>query len=238
MKNLGIGEKMTTSVKPEELNYDHYTTVKYDEDIVRSIPGHIELHQHIDQLVESLPEQPRILELGVGTGLTAERILKRFPQAQYSANDFSKTMLDGARVRLQDYNVQYFGGDYSILDLPKDNDAVISVISIHHQDTDEDKKNLFQRIYDSLKERGTFIFGDLVTYRNLMEAALNEAQHFHYLVENAQDEKSLKEWAHHHKNLNKLAPLEDQIDWLGEVGFREVTVLYQKFNTALIYARK
>ena len=229
---------MATNVNPEELNYDHYATTKYDEDIVRSIPGHVELHQHIDKLVESLPEQPRILELGVGTGLTAERILKRFPKSQYFANDFSRTMLDGARAKLQGYNVQYLEGDYSKIELPKDNDAVISVIGIHHQETDEDKKDLFTKIYNSLNERGVFIFGDLVTYRNPTEAALNEAHHFHYLVENAQDEESLKEWAHHHKNLNKLAPLEDQVEWLREVGFREVTVEYQKFNTALIYAKK
>ncbi len=229
---------MATNVNPNELNYDHYATEKYDSDIVRSIPGHVELHQHIDLLVESFPEQPKILELGVGTGLTAERILRKFPHAKYFANDFSRTMLNGARARLQDYDVQYLEGDYSTIDLPADNDVVISVIGIHHQETDEDKKNLFQRIYNSLNESGVFIFGDLVTYRNPAEAALNEAQHFHYLVENAQDEESLKEWAHHHKHLNKLAHLEDQVTWLREVDFREVIVQYQKFNTALVYAKK
>jgi hypothetical protein len=43
---------------------------------------------------------------------------------------------------------------------------------------------------------------------------------------------------HHHKYLNKLAPLEDQVEWLKEVGFREVKVVYKKFNTVLVYARK
>jgi len=67
---------------------------------------------------------------------------------------------------------------------------------------------------------------------------LNEAKHFHHLVENSKDEKSLGEWAHHHKYLNKLAPLENQVGWLKEVGFKKVTVLFKKFNTALIYAKK
>jgi tRNA (cmo5U34)-methyltransferase len=238
MKNQEIGEKMATNVNPEELNYDHYATAKYDDDIVRSIPGHVELHQHIDQLVESLPEQPKILELGIGTGLTAERILRRFPRARYSANDFSKTMLDGARDRLQNYDVQYLEGDYSLIDLPTDNDAIISVIGIHHQETNEDKRNLFQRIYNSLNERGVFIFGDLVTYRTPTEAALNETKHFEYLRDNAQDEESFQEWKDHHERLNKLAHLEDQVEWLREVGFREVEVLFQKYNTVLVYAKK
>ena len=63
---------MATNVKPDELNYNHYETQKYDDDIVCSIPGHEELHKHIEQLIESLPKQPKILELGIGTGLTAE----------------------------------------------------------------------------------------------------------------------------------------------------------------------
>ncbi len=89
-------------------------------------------------------------------------------------------------------------------------------------------------IFHSLSEEGVFIFGDLVTYRNPESAALNEARHYHHLVENAQDENSLKEWAYHHKYLNKLAPIEDQVEWLEEVGFRKVEVLFTKFNTALI----
>ena len=229
---------MATNVKPDELNYNHYETQKYDDDIVRSIPGHKELHKHIEQLIESLPKQPKILELGIGTGLTAERILSKRPNAEYIAVDFSEQMLAETRKRLYQYNIKFINGDYSQIRLPESNDLVVSVVGIHHQETDNDKKRLFQRIYDSLNDTGTFIFGDLVTYRNQEEAAINEARHFHHLVENTKDEDSLKEWAHHHKYLNKLVPLEDQVEWLSEVGFREVIRVYQRFNTALIYARK
>jgi len=232
---------MATNVKPDELNYDHYETKKYDDDIVRSIPGHEELHRHIDQIIQRdyiSREKTKVLELGVGTGLTAERILRQIPNAEYTAVDFSEQMLAGARRRLSQYKIKFVNGDYSQIELPTNNDLVVSVVGIHHQETDADKKSLFQRIYDSLNETGAFIFGDLVTYRNSEEATLNEARHFHHLVENAQNEESLREWVHHHKFLNKLAPLEDQVEWLRGVGFREVTAVYQKFNTALIYARK
>src|SRR3989338_9657914 len=232
---------MATNVKPDELNYDHYETKKYDEDIVRSIPGHEELHRHIDQIIQKdyiSRGKVKVLELGVGTGLTAERILRQMPNVEYTAVDFSEQMLVGARRRLSQYNVTFVNGDYSQIDLPNDNDLVVSVVGIHHQETDDDKKSLFQRIYDSLNETGAFIFGDLITYRNPEEAALNEARHFHHLVENAENEESLREWAHHHKYLNKLASLEDQVEWLREVGFREVRVVYQKFNTALVYVKK
>lgn len=37
---------MTTNVKPSDLNYDKYSTDKYDMDIINSIPYHKELHTH------------------------------------------------------------------------------------------------------------------------------------------------------------------------------------------------
>ena len=223
--------------KPEDLNYHHYTTKKYDVDIERIVPGHKAMHSIIDSLTKDQNFQ-QVLDVGIGTGVTSEVILKNNPSAKLFGYDWSSTMLYGAREKLKGYNVDLYCEDYAKAEFPKENDAVVSVISIHHQETDEDKRDLFQRIYNSLNERGVFIFGDLVTYRNPVEGALNEAQHFHYLVENAQDEESLKEWAHHHKHLNKLAPLEDQVEWLREVGFRKATVLFQKYNTALLYAKK
>lgn len=232
---------MATNVNPDELNYDHYETEKYDDDIVRSIPGHEEMHQHIEQIIKknySSRRKVRVLELGIGTGLTAVRILKILPGAEYTAVDFSNQMLAGARQHLSQYNVTFVNGDYSQINLPENNDLVVSVIGIHHQETDDDKKRLFQRIYNSLNDTGAFIFGDLVTHRNPEEAALNEAKHFHHLVKNVKDKESLREWEYHHKFLNRLAPIEDQVEWLRKAGFREIKRVYQECNTALIYARK
>lgn len=159
------------------------------------------------------------------------------PAASLTVVDFSEKMMSGAKKRLAKYKVKYILGDYSELEFGPDPDIVLSVISIHHQ-TDDGKKKLFRKIFDSLKPGCLFIFGDLVTYRDKKKAALNEARHYHHLVENARDEKSLVEWAHHHKFLNLLAPLEDQLDWLKQAGFSSIEVKYEHFNTALVVALK
>jgi len=49
------------------------------------------------------------------------------------------------------------------------------------------------------------------------KTAINDALHFHHLVENARDEESLKERAYHHKFLNKLTTANNQIEWLYEI---------------------
>ena len=233
-------DKKTTNVRADELNYDKYASEIYDDDIKRSIPGHDELHKTIEKVVREFSQKhevKKILELGIGTGITSEKMLKLIPTASLTAVDFSEQMMGGAKKRLSKYNVKYVLGDYSELKLDSDFDMVLSVIGIHHQN-DEGKKKLFRKISNSLKSGGIFIFGDLVTYRDEKKAAVNDARHYHYLVENARDDQALEEWAHHHKFLNLLAPIEDQIEWLKKVGFSTVEVKYEHLNTVLIIAIK
>ncbi len=230
----------TTNVRADELNYDKYASEIYDDDIRRSIPGHDELHKAIEKVVREFSkkhEVKKILELGVGTGLTSEKILKLIPTASLMAIDFSEQMTGGAKKRLSKYNVKYVLGDYSELKFDSDFDMVLSVIGIHHQN-DEGKKKLFRKISNCLKSGGIFIFGDLVTYKDKKKAAVNDARHYHHLVENARDDQALEEWAHHHKFLNLLAPIEYQIEWLKKAGFSSVEVKYEHLNTALIIAIK
>ena len=232
---------MATNVKANQLNYDKYETKKYDDEVKRSVPGHKKLHKEVSKFIKNnfKGKKVKVLELGIGTGLTAELLLKEMSKdSDYTAVDFSKNMLNGAKNRLSKYNVNFIEGDFSKLKFTKDNNIVVSVIAIHHQKTDKDKKDLFKKIYNSLKKEGVFIFGDLVTYKNKEKASLNEALHYHHLVKKSKNIESLTEWAYHHKFLNSLAPLESQIEWLKKIGFKEVKIIFQKFNTSLIFAWK
>jgi len=234
-----MGEK-TTNVSPHDLNYDSYEAEKYESDIVRSIPGYNELHEKIFSIVKEFSENhniKKILDLGVGTGITSEKILSISPSAKLVALDFSETMLNGARKRLSKYDAKFIRGDYSEIEFENNFDIVISVIGIHHQNT-EGKQKLFRKIFNSLNKDGLFLFGDLMTYRNREKAQDNDSKHFNHLEKNAEDEKSRKEWLHHHKNLNILSPIEDQVDWLKESGFPSVEIVFTCFNTVLILARK
>lgn len=228
-----------TNVQSWQLNYDRYATDKYDQDIVNSIPFHHELHDQIASFIQNKYNQEKrytFLDLGAGTGITAKLIQGLLPHAEIDVVDFSKQMLDGARKKLGKKHVRYILGDYTKLKLEKGYDLVVSVIGIHHQDN-RGKQKLFQKIYSLLNHGGVFIFSDLVTYKKQQEAALNNALHYHYLVEHSTDEKTLKEWAHHHMFLNDLAPVEDQIEWLKKAGFK-VKKAFLKWNTALLICTK
>jgi len=229
----------TTNVKPGELNYEKYSSDKYDRDIVNSIPCHREIHECLRNFITKNFDKNQkfsIIDLGVGTGITSKLFQDLLPNARLDVVDFSRKMLDSSKRRLGHKSVNYILGNYATLKFKKKYDIAVSVIGIHHQSNDG-KKRLFKKIYSMLKPNGFFIFGDLVTYKNQRKAALNNALHYHYLVEHATDEKTLTEWAFHHLFLNDLASVEDQVVWLEKAGFKVKTLLLQK-GTALLACRK
>mgnify|MGYP001585188924 CR=1 FL=1 len=110
----------TTNVNAGDLNYDKYANEIYDDDIRRSIPGHDNLHKEIINTVREYSkhhEVMKILELGIGTGLTSEKILELIPTASLTAVDFSEQMMSGAKKRLSKFKVDYLLGDYSEMEL-------------------------------------------------------------------------------------------------------------------------
>lgn len=232
-----------TNVRASQLNYDKYTAGKYDQDIVNSIPFHKEIHTLLVDFIANnfqVDNNYQLLDIGVGTGITSRLVKDQLPNSNLEVIDFSEQMLKGAKEKLGN-EVEYLLTDYSDYDF-EDNkyDLVFSFIGLHHQNEKDSfggSKKMFQKIYKLLKRDGFFVLGDLMTYRDLYDSALNHAKHYAQLVEKATDEQTLKEWSHHHMYLNHLAPIEDQIDWLEEVGFL-VEEVFHKMNTGLLICKK
>lgn len=232
-------EKVTTNVSASDLNYNQYETDQYDREIHRAIPGYEKLHVAIREAVLNQFAGRRgikVLDLGCGTGNTSVLVNSILPKAQFTLVDFSEQMLNGARSKLGD-SAEYILGDYSQVDFGGPYDLVISVIGFHHQDH-VGKRKMFRRIYEAMNPGGLFLLGDLMTYQNFKDAALNHALHYHHMVEKAEgDRRLLAEWSHHHMYLNDLAPATSQVEWLGAVGF-ESELKFFYMNTGLILARK
>jgi len=215
-----------------------YSSARPEDTIARAIPFHAEIHDRLAHAIcTNVPNACNALELGVGTGITTERIRKSLPLAHIDAIDTSRAMLAETKRKVGHTNIRYCQGNYTALPFPDINELVVSMIGVHHLGH-KGKRALFRKVYRSLLPGGVFIFGDLVTYRDPRVAALNHARRYHYLVGHASDEATLIEWAHHHMFLNRLvAPVEDQIDWLTEAGF-SVSTEFLEMNTALLLCAK
>lgn len=130
----------------------HWDPNCYLEEIRAEIPRYEELQ---DRAIEAIPRAPgRVLELGIGTGETARRLLERNPEAEVTGLDSSTEM--AFRARELGIDVRLARMEDPLPDGPWD--LVISVLSVHHL-RDPDKRDLMRRVREQSR---AFVLADVV----------------------------------------------------------------------------
>ena len=162
-------------------------------DLMRSeLPAYDELQEQVARASEGIAPR-RILELGVGTGETARRVLAVHSDAKLVGIDASAEMLAVAREAV--------GGDLRVGrledELPRGRfDLVVSALAVHHLDA-EGKRDLFRRVAARVRPGGRFVLGDVVTPERPEDAVAPLTPKF-----------------------DRPDRVDDQLRWLAEAGFR------------------
>jgi tRNA (cmo5U34)-methyltransferase len=137
----------------------HFDPGRYLELMHAELPGYEELQEEVARAAAGL-DPTDVLELGTGTGETAARILRLYPEARLTGIDSSPYMLAAARAEL--------GHDPMLIVArledplpPGPYDLVFSALSVHHLDG-EGKRDLFRRVARLLRPGGRFVLGDVV----------------------------------------------------------------------------
>ena len=183
-------------------------------------------------------DHPAILDIGAGTGLLSALLLQRYPEASLVALDISGQMLNVAKKRFAgNPNVRYITGDYVTTDLGGRYDLICSALSIHHL-IDKDKRNLYQRIYETLNPKGVFVNADQAAGETL---ALDRyyMQYWDEFVRNGPlsgDEQ--KEILKRRDTLDLNAKLSVQLQWLRDCGFSDVDDVYRNRIFVVLTGRK
>jgi tRNA (cmo5U34)-methyltransferase len=172
----------------------HFDPSTYLENMRADIPVFDELQAETARATEGIAAED-ILELGVGTGMTAKRVLAVHPRAQLVGIDESEAMLAEADV----------AGDLRVSrledPLPEGPfDLVVSCLVIHHLDADG-KPDLFRRIAAVLKPGGRFVLADVVVPKREDDAVTPTTPGF-----------------------DRPDPLDAQLEWLREAGFAPETM--------------
>ena len=112
---------------------------------------------------EILPlECHKILDLGCGTGLELDKIWQKNPDIDVTGVDLCQSMLNKLLKKHPDQRLTTVCQDYFQYDFGYGKwEAVISFESLHHF-LPERKKELYQKICNSLKAGGVFILGDYI----------------------------------------------------------------------------
>ena len=195
--------------------------------------------------LESVPfgrsEAIRVLDLGAGSGLLGAMVAERFPRSRVTLVDLSVEMLRVARRRLsgEPGRFEFRNMDYARKALPGGPggyDLVVSALSIHHL-THGDKKELFEKVYESLAEGGHFVNADQVQGETPEEEARYGEWWLGRVREAGVAEEDL-DAALARMRADRNATLGTQLGWLEDAGFEEVRCSYKDHRFAVYNGRK
>jgi tRNA (cmo5U34)-methyltransferase len=177
----------------------------------------------------------QILDLGYGTGLEIQHVLRRQPNAHITCVDLSDGMLNCLRQTYADRLAQltvvqasYF--DYNLGDSAFD--IAIACVTMHHW-LYQEKVRLYKRILLALKPHGRFIDSDYMVPEAVESSLLSG-----YLALKAAGK--LQTGRFYHIDVPFSVRTERQV--LTEAGFRKSTLIEEDyaetFNAAMIVAEK
>jgi L-threonylcarbamoyladenylate synthase len=185
----------------------HFDAGSYDATIGAEIPAYAQLQEQLE--LASGDGARRILELGTGTGETAQRLLTRHPGATLVGVDESDEMLSVARARLpaDRFSLVVSRLENELPDGPFD--LVASALAVHHLAPAE-KRRLFGRIREALSPGGRFVLADVIVPVNPADVTIELTPGF-----------------------DRPDTLSDLIVWLAETGF-EVSVSWTHRDLAVL----
>ena len=147
--------------------------------------------------------------------------------------DESTDMLAKAQQRLAQYKPQVFIQSMTEPLPAIQFHAVVSSVAIHHL-PDEDKRDLFKRIYQSLAPGGVFINAEQILGETEWQQKLYEDMHLNGARALGSDEDEIRA-AKERMSYDRCATLSDQISWLKEIGFENADSFFHSFRFA-VYA--
>lgn len=199
------------------------------------------------RILRFAPRKPQqILDLGTGDGILLATALEAWPEARGVALDFSPLMLEEARRRLAKFGkrAQTVEADLQSPDWVKrvkgPFDALLSSLAIHHL-THERKRSLYSEIYQLTAEGGVFINVEHVSSSTAsVEEIFNDAMTEHLYErrrekgESVTAEQVRRDFLERpDRAANILAPVEEQCQWLREIGFKDVDCFWKYFELAI-----
>lgn len=177
-----------------------------------------------------VPDAKELLDIGCGAGNYTLKMLSKIPGLNCTLNDLSMPMLEKAKERVTAETtgkVSLIQLDMRELELEDEKyDIILAAATLHHLRGDEEWKQLFHKLYKSLKPGGCFWISDLITHDSPSLNDLFQQQYGAYLEGLGGPEYRQKvfdyiEYEDTPRSINY------QLDLLKEVGFKQVEVLHK-----------
>lgn len=175
------------------------------------------------------PAAKSVLDIGCGAGNYTLKLLQRIPKMNCTLVDLSQPMLDRARQRVSEEaanEITILQGDIREVDLPDSTfDVVMAAAVLHHLRSDTDWKNVFQKVFQSMRPGGVFLVNDLVTSDLPSVGEVQWERYGEYLT-NLRDKTYRQTVFDYIEKEDTPRSILFQVDVCREVGFRQVELLH------------
>lgn len=210
----------------------------YDKEINNTIPYYSEFYnQTLDVIEQCDYEELHWLDLGCGTGSLEKLAFQRFSNPQFVLVDPSEKMIEKAKEKLKDQNIQYICGNSVSIDFDSAFDVVTAIQSHHYMHEDERKKAT-ENVYKSLKKGGIFISVENVVPEDTDIKEMELLRWGKYQQRHGKTEAEAK--AHNARCGVNYFPLTvpEHIRLLKQTGFQHVHVFWYSYMQMGIYGVK
>jgi tRNA (cmo5U34)-methyltransferase len=210
----------------------------YDDWMRRALPGYDDLFSIATSLIPFESDRAiEVVDLGAGTGLFSKHVIDAFPNARFTLVDLAEKLLDVARQRFADKPAQfaYVTADYRELEASPQVDVVISSLSIHHL-TDEEKQDLFRRVFRLVRDGGVFLNVDQIRGESPAMEELYRTRWLEYARSRGATEQQIAESLVRRRTYDRDAFLGDQLKWLREAGFASADCIYKNWFVGVFLA--
>lgn len=183
-----------------------------------------------------LPTEPRILDLGAGTGLLSAMLLEQYPNARMTLIDFSSDMLEQAKARFAGNDrITYITADYTSYPFHEPFDAIVSSLSIHHLPHPQ-KQVLFRSIRGWLKPGGRFINADQAAGASELFDQTYRRYWLRDAAASGLSEAAIQASVNRRK-LDINAGHVEQLQWLREAGFEDADCVFKSNEFTVFVAQ-
>lgn len=208
---------------------------EYDSAIRTLIPHYDDLLDAVEAVVRALaPRAPRVVDLGIGSGALAARVLTARPRARIVGIDEDAGMLGLARARLGG-RAALTCGSFERVALPRC-DVVTASYALHHVPTRRRKAAVYARARAALVRGGVLVSGDNCLASNAALAAAHRAAwvaHLRTRYGPARSAAFLRAWAKE----DVYFTLDEELALMQSAGL-EAEVAWRRASFAVIVASR
>ncbi|BDU50955.1 class I SAM-dependent methyltransferase [Haliovirga abyssi] len=213
---------------------------EFDGIILKLIPFYKEM---LEALILSIPfeknSEIEVIDLGCGTGNILDKVKKQFPNAKLTAVDLSKNMIEMTKIKLEKYNdVDYYVGDFYNFEFLKKYDVILSSLALHHLVTDEDKKIFYNKIYNALSQNGVFYNADVVLGSNYKVQDVYMNKWIEFMKKSCSIDEIENIWLEKYQEEDSPTTLINHLNWLEEIGFKDIDVIWKYYNYSVYGGKK